>query len=60
MTFLEFFEALIGCALKYMNSLSIHDSGTPRASTIITREQSFLSDASINSHADQKVGSTFC
>lgn len=52
MTFLEFFEALIGCAIKYTNAPNIQESGTPRASTIVTREQSFLSDASINT---QKV-----
>ena len=55
MTFLEFFEALIGCAVKYMNAPNTQDSGTPRASTIVTREQSFLSDASVNTHADLKV-----
>jgi hypothetical protein len=55
MTFLEFFEALIGCAVKYMNAPSTQESITPRASTIVTREQSFLSDASCNTHNDMKV-----
>lgn len=43
MTFLEFFEALVGCAEVYVTEAVVKDPNTPRPSTTLTQEQSLLS-----------------
>ena len=43
MTFLEFFEALVGCAQVYVTEAVVKDPNTPRPSTVMTHEQSYLS-----------------
>ncbi|XP_013404281.1 radial spoke head 10 homolog B [Lingula anatina] len=43
MCFLEFFEALIGCAQVYVTEAVVKDPSTPRPSTQLTQEQSMLS-----------------
>ena len=43
MTFLEFFEALIGCAEKYVTLAVVKDPSTPRPSTSVTKDESMYS-----------------
>lgn len=43
MSFLEFFEALIGCAEKYVTEDVVKDPSTPRPSTSITKDESMYS-----------------
>lgn len=43
MTFLEFFEALIGCAEVFSTEAVVKDPTTPRPSTVITPDQSMYS-----------------
>lgn len=43
MTFLEFFEALLGCAQIFVTEAVVKDPTTPRPSTTMTGEQSVLS-----------------
>jgi hypothetical protein len=43
MTFLEFFEALVGCSERYVTESVVKDPSTPRPSTILSREQSMMS-----------------
>jgi hypothetical protein len=43
MTFLEFFEALIGCAEIYATDAVVKDPSTPRPSTCMTQEPSVYS-----------------
>jgi hypothetical protein len=40
MTFLEFFEALVGCAEIYVTESVVKDPTTPRPSTAYTQDQS--------------------
>ncbi|XP_074640296.1 radial spoke head 10 homolog B-like [Tubulanus polymorphus] len=43
MTFLEFFEGLVGCAQVFVTEAVVKDPSTPRPSTTLTREQSMMS-----------------
>ncbi|XP_038047444.1 radial spoke head 10 homolog B-like [Patiria miniata] len=43
MTFLEFFEALIGCAMIYVTEDIVKDPSTPRPSTVISHTHSSFS-----------------
>ena len=43
MSFLEFFEALIGCAEKYVTLAVVKDPSTPRPSTSVTKDESMYS-----------------
>lgn len=43
MTFLEFFEALIGCAKIYVTEEIVKDPNTPRPSTVISQAQTSYS-----------------
>jgi len=43
MTFLEFFEALIGSAEVFVTEAVVKDPTTPRPSTVLTPEQSMFS-----------------
>ncbi|KAK6188921.1 hypothetical protein SNE40_004999 [Patella caerulea] len=43
MTFLEFFEALIGCAEIFVTEAVVKDPATPRPSTALTHDQSLCS-----------------
>ncbi|ESO83241.1 hypothetical protein LOTGIDRAFT_176258, partial [Lottia gigantea] len=43
MTFLEFFEALIGCAEIFVTEAVVKDPATPRPSTALTQDQSMYS-----------------
>ena len=43
MSFLEFFEALIGCAEKYVTLSVVKDPSTPRPSTSVTKDESMYS-----------------
>ncbi|XP_060605210.1 radial spoke head 10 homolog B-like isoform X2 [Ruditapes philippinarum] len=43
MSFLEFFEALIGCAEKYVTEAVVKDPNTPRPSTSVTKDESMYS-----------------
>ena len=43
MTFLEFFEALIGCAEIFATDAVVKDPTTPRPSTVMTQEPSVYS-----------------
>lgn len=38
MSFLEFFEALIGCAERYVTEAVVKDPNTPRPSTSVTKD----------------------
>ena len=57
MTFLEFFEALVGCAETYVTESVVKDPSTPRPSTILTagdqsEDQSIMSPSHAASNAD--------
>lgn len=56
MTFLEFFEALIGCAEVFGTEAVIKDPTTPRPSTVMTPEQSMFSIPVSRSRLDSQVG----
>ncbi|GFN95169.1 radial spoke head 10 homolog b-like [Plakobranchus ocellatus] len=43
MTFLEFFEALVGCAEVFVTESVVKDPNTPRPSTVLTHDQSMYS-----------------
>ncbi|WAR23968.1 RS10B-like protein [Mya arenaria] len=43
MCFLEFFEALIGCAERYVTEAVVKDPNTPRPSTSVTKDESLYS-----------------
>ncbi|KAH3850317.1 hypothetical protein DPMN_092726 [Dreissena polymorpha] len=43
MCFMEFFEALIGCAELYVTEAVVKDPSTPRPSTGITKDESMYS-----------------
>ena len=43
MTFLEFFEALVGCAQIYVTEDVVKNPNTPRPSTTVTHDQSYIS-----------------
>ncbi|GFS01954.1 radial spoke head 10 homolog B-like [Elysia marginata] len=43
MTFLEFFEALVGCAEVFVTESVVKDPSTPRPSTVLTHDQSMYS-----------------
>lgn len=56
MTFLEFFEALVGCAQVFVTEAVVKDPNTPRPSTAITREQSYLSVPASQSRMQSQAG----
>lgn len=56
MTFLEFFEALIGCAVVFSTEAVVKDPTTPRPSTVITPEQSMYSIPVSPSRMTSQVG----
>ncbi|KAK3777550.1 hypothetical protein RRG08_021670, partial [Elysia crispata] len=43
MTFLEFFEALVGCSEVFVTESVVKDPNTPRPSTVLTHDQSMYS-----------------
>lgn len=55
MTFLEFFEALIGCAEVFVTEAVVKDPTTPRPSTVLTPEQSMFSIPVSRSRLDSQV-----
>jgi len=57
MTFLEFFEALIGCAVRYVTEAVVKDPNTPRPSTSITKDESMYSIAGTPSRLTSHVRS---
>lgn len=59
MTFLEFFEALIGCAEVFGTEAVVKDPTTPRPSTVMTPEQSMFSIPVSRSRLDSQVILTF-
>lgn len=59
MTFLEFFEALIGCAEVFVTEAVVKDPTTPRPSTVMTPEQSMFSIPVSRSRLDSQVTLTF-
>ena len=56
MSFLEFFEALIGCAEKYVTEAVVKDPNTPRPSTSITKDESMFSIPGSPSRLTSQVG----
>ncbi|XP_052066462.1 radial spoke head 10 homolog B-like [Mytilus californianus] len=56
MTFLEFFEALIGCAVIFSTEAVVKDPTTPRPSTAITPDQSMYSIPQSPSRMTSQVG----
>lgn len=56
MTFLEFFEALIGCAVVFSTEAVVKDPTTPRPSTAITPDQSMYSIPQSPSRMTSQVG----
>ncbi|ESO92384.1 hypothetical protein LOTGIDRAFT_233146 [Lottia gigantea] len=60
MTFLEFFEALIGCAEIFVTEAVVKDPATPRPSTALTQDQSMYSipvaPSRLTSHAGVEDG----
>ena len=53
MTFLEFFEALVGCAPVYVTEAVVKDPTTPRPSTTLTQEPSMMSLPGYTSRTSQ-------
>ena len=56
MTFLEFFEALVGCAQVFVTEAVVKDPSTPRPSTGMTREQSYMSVPASQSRMQSQAG----
>lgn len=56
MSFLEFFEALIGCAEKYVTEAVVKDPNTPRPSTSVTKDESMYSIPGSPSRLTSHVG----
>lgn len=59
MTFLDFFEALIGCAMIYVTEEVVKDPTTPRPSTVVSHTQTSYSTTSraTTSHESQNAES---
>ncbi|XP_046357024.1 radial spoke head 10 homolog B-like [Haliotis rufescens] len=56
MTFLEFFEALVGCAQVYVTEQVVKDPSTPRPSTVMTHDQSMYSVPASPSRLTSQAG----
>lgn len=55
MTFLEFFEALVGCAEVFVTENVVKDPNTPRPSTVMTHDPSMYSVAASPSRVTSQV-----